>query len=305
MAGTLKGDGEQTGLTALGAQGLPLLSDGEGLMSREASLAQAQNIIRSIMASRHDRPSLVAQITCEIGAEIVEAIIPPGHDLNTVELARRYRTSRTPVREALILLENEGLVDIPPRKRPRAHSHMIAEVREIYRTRTVLFELMATDVATRVTEQDIDLLRCITKRMERACNLNDVIAFAWLSVEFHDQDTRLSGNSTAKRIHDSLLLRTLSIRRLSLSQPGRLERSLDNHIQLVKAYETHDPHMASAILRANHTGALAAVEKYYEQTGLLKLAGPSKIVKATSGPAAAPKSRRHSAKLLAGPCQSL
>jgi len=270
MAGKTRGKDDQADKAPSAAKSGPHSGDVSS-MTREASLVQAQNIIRSIVASRHDRPSLVADIACEVGAEIVEGLVPPGHDLNTVDLARRYQTSRTPVREALILLENEGLVDIPPRKRPRAHSHSMTEVREIYRTRTVLFELMATDLAARATEQDVELLRDITKRMERAAALNDVISFVWLSVEFHDQDTRLSGNATAKRIHDSLLLRTLSLRRLSLSQPGRLERSLDNHVQLVKAYETHDAHMAGAILRANHTGALSAVEKYYAQTGALDI----------------------------------
>ncbi|TWG90158.1 DNA-binding GntR family transcriptional regulator [Mesorhizobium sp. J18] len=240
-------------------------------MSREASLAQAQHVIRSIVASRHDRPSLVAQIACEIGAEIVEAIIPPGHDLNTVELARRYQTSRTPVREALILLENEGLVDIPPRRRPRAHVHTMIEVSEVYRTRTVLFELMATDSAKRATEADIEVLRGILARMQQAAELGDITAFSWLSVEFHDFDTRLSGNTTAKRIHDSLLLRSLAIRRLSLSQPTRMARSLEDHIQLVKAYENHDSNLAGAILRANHTAALASVEHYFQKTGTLTL----------------------------------
>ena len=245
--------------------------ENNGLMNREASLAQAQHVIRSIVASRHDRPSLVAEIACEIGAEIVEAVIPPGHDLNTVELARRYQTSRTPVREALILLENEGLVDITPRRRPRAHIHSMAEVSEIYRTRTALFELMATDLAKRATDEDIELLRSVLARMKRAAELGDVTRFSWLSVEFHDNDTRLSGNATAKRIHDSLLLRTLAIRRLSLSQPIRMDKSLEDHIQLVKAYENHDSNLAGAILRANHTAALAAVERYFQQTGSLSV----------------------------------
>ncbi len=238
-------------------------------MSREASLAQAQQVIRSIVASRHDRPSLVAQIACEVGAEIVEAVIPPGRDLNTVELARRYQTSRTPVREALILLENEGLVDISPRRRPRAHIHTMAEVTEVYRTRTVLFELMAVDSAKRATQADIDLLRGIASRMEEAARIGDVTAFTWLSVEFHDNVTRLSGNMTAKRIHDSLLLRSLAIRRLSLSQPTRMARSLEDHIQLVKAYENNDSNLAGAILRANHMAALAGLERYFKEAGSL------------------------------------
>ncbi|MDP2087334.1 MAG: GntR family transcriptional regulator [Gemmobacter sp.] len=243
------------------------------LMNRAESLAQAQSVIRGIVASRHDRPSLVAQIACEIGAEIVEAVIPPGHDLNTVELARRYQTSRTPVREALILLENEGLVDIPPRRRPRAHVHTLTEVSEVYRTRTVLFELMAIDAAKRATDADIAMLRDILNKMQRATDLGDVTAFSWLSVEFHDNDTRLSGNATAKRIHDSLLLRSLSLRRLSLSQPQRMKKSMEDHIQLVRAYENHDSNLAGAILRGNHSAALASVEAYFHRTGTLSLPG--------------------------------
>ncbi|MEX0406844.1 GntR family transcriptional regulator [Aquibium sp. LZ166] len=241
------------------------------MMDRSTSMAQAQHVIRSIVASRHDRPSLVAQIACEVGAEIVEAVIPPGHDLNTVELARRYQTSRTPVREALILLEHEGLVDIPPRRRPRAHLHTLTEVSEVYRTRTVLFELMAIDTAKRATEADIETLRAILARMQRAADLGDVTAFSWLSVEFHDTDTRLSGNATAKRIHDSLLLRSLSIRRLSLSQPSRMRKSMEDHTQLVKAYENHDSNLAGAILRGNHTAALVSLENYFQRVGTLNL----------------------------------
>jgi DNA-binding GntR family transcriptional regulator len=241
--------------------------DADGMMTREESLAQAQRVIRSIVVSRHDRPSLVAQIASEVGAEIVEAIIPPGYDLNTVELSRRYDTSRTPVREALILLENEGLVDIPPRRRPRAHVHTLTEVSEIYRTRTALFELMAADLAAKATEEHIALLRGILKRMEKAAEIGDAVAFSWLSVEFHDHDTRASGNQTAKRIHDSLLLRTLAMRRISLSLPDRMARSLEDHIQLVKAYENRDSHLAGALIRANHMAALSALEKHYRHIG--------------------------------------
>ena len=236
-------------------------------MTAKASLAQAQRVIRAIVASRHDRPSLVALIACEVGAEIVEAIIPPGHDLNTVELARRYQTSRTPVREALMLLENEGLVDISPRRRPRAHVHSLEEVSEIYRVRTVLFELMATDLAERAAEDHVVALRKILSEMEAAAKAGDVVAFSWLSVEFHDTDTRASENQTAKRIHDSLLLRTLSLRRISLSLPSRLQRSLEDHIHLVRAYESHDANLAGAILRANHMAALAALKQYHQSAG--------------------------------------
>lgn len=276
MPGRSAGRSDNAGSSGVGipapAQGLDWPRGPNGKMLPGASLAQAQYVIRSIVASRHDRPSLVAQIACEIGAEIIEAVIPQGHDLNTVELARRYHTSRTPVREALILLENEGLVDIPPRRRPRAHVHTMTEVSEIYRTRTVLFELMAIDLAKKATDDHIAALEGILARMREAASIGDVTAFSWLSVEFHDRDTRASGNMTAKRIHDSLLLRTLAIRRLSLALPTRMAKSLEDHTQLVKAYENHDSNLAGAILRANHTAALAALERHFQDTGALRFA---------------------------------
>ncbi|MCB1341067.1 MAG: FCD domain-containing protein [Pseudooceanicola sp.] len=240
-----------------------------GPMTGPQSMLQARRVIRGIVAGSHDRPSLVAQIASEVGAEIVEGAVPPGHDLNTVELARRYHTSRTPVREALMLLEREGLVDIPPRRRPRAHAHTIEEVREIYITRTAIFELIAIEVARNAVPSDIQTLDAVIRRMQRAAGMGDVTAFTWLSVQFHDTDSRIARNNTARRIHDSLLLRTLAIRRLSLSQPARMAKSLEDHIQLVKAYEANDPNLAGAIMRANHTAALAAVEKHFTSGGAL------------------------------------
>jgi DNA-binding GntR family transcriptional regulator len=237
------------------------------MMTPELSLLEARRVIRAIVASGHDRPSLVSTIASEIGADIIEGVIKPGQDLNTVELSKQHHSSRTPVREALMLLEAEGLVDIPPRKRPHARMLSIEEIREIYRTRAALLEFIATDVANLADEHDIAVLKAILDKMRIAVAQSDLRASVWLSVEFHDANATIARNSTVKRIIDSLLLRTLVIRRLSLSLPSRVEESLDDHIRLVNAYENRDPFLASAILRANHVGSLAAVENYFNKTG--------------------------------------
>ena len=162
--------------------------------------------------------------------------------------------------------------------------HTLTEVSEIYRTRTALFELMAADLAATASDDHIELLKRILEQMRRAAEIGDAVAFSWLSVEFHDNDARASGNQTAKRMHDSLLLRTLAIRRISLSLRNRMNKSLEDHIQLVKAYESHDSNLAGAILRANHTAALAALQQYFQETGSFE---PRKA----GGPPLAPSSR--------------
>lgn len=238
-------------------------------MTHEQSLEKAQQIIRFVSVNRHDRPSLVAQIACEIGAEIIEGVIPPGQDLNTVDLAKRYGASRTPVREALIVLENEGLVDIAPRRRPRARAYSMQEVREIYRTRAALLEFVAGDVAGFATEADIAALRSVLARMRQATEVHDIRGYVWLNIKFTHYNTRIARNATVKRIIDSLLLRTIAMRRINLSQPSRMEESLEDHIRLVDAYERKDAYMAAAILRANHHAALSRVEQYHAEHGTL------------------------------------
>jgi DNA-binding GntR family transcriptional regulator len=230
-------------------------------MSAEESLAKAQTTIRRIIAARDDRISLVTQIAIEIGAEIIEGAVEPDHDLNSVDLARRYQTSRTPIREALMLLEKEGLVDIPPRRRPRVMAMNIPMIREIYRTRAVLLEFVAVDVAERSTDNELDVLSGAVDKMAQAFRNNDVKAYVWANIAFHDLNLTVSKNLTVKRIVESLLLRTIHLRRNSLSQPGRLAASLNDHQQLMKAYYNRDANLAAALIRSNHFNALRNIEQ--------------------------------------------
>src|SRR3546814_12657654 len=86
--------------------------------------------------------SLVGRIAADVARAITEGRLTPGADLNSVELAARFGTSRTPVREALMLLEKEGLVEIPPRRRPRVSHVSLEEVEELYQIRVALNGLM-------------------------------------------------------------------------------------------------------------------------------------------------------------------
>ncbi len=227
------------------------------------SRAKAAEIAERIVGERHDRPSLVSKIACEIAAEIVEDIRRPGQDLNSVELARQYRTSRTPIREALMLLEKEGLVEIPPRRRPRVASPSIQEIREIYRVRATLLEMIAADIARHASEEAIATLRPMLVAMEAAANANDVGSFFWANVDFHQRNTEIAENRTVKKIIDSLLLRTLPLRRLGLRQPGRLKQSHDDHQRLCRAYEDRDAILAAALIRSNHISGLAVLERLF------------------------------------------
>ena len=235
-------------------------------MSAETSLAKAQLAIRRIIAARDDRFSLVTQIAIEVGGEIIEEVLPPGHDLNSVDLARRYKTSRTPIREALMLLEKEGLVDVPPRRRPRVMILDLPTIGEIYRTRATLLELVAADVAGKGSDEEIAALGVQVDKMEHACKAQDLRAYLWYNIEFHDLNLIASRNQTAKRIVESLLLRTIQLRRRSLASPGRMTTSLEDHRRLVEAYLNRDANLAAALIRSNHMHALHNIERQHGES---------------------------------------
>jgi DNA-binding GntR family transcriptional regulator len=223
------------------------------------SFRNAVETIRRIVAERHDRPSLVSRIACEVGAELIEGIRQEGEDLNSVELAQKYETSRTPVREALMLLEKEGLVDIPPRRRPRVAVLDPIEIKEIYTVRAVLFAQAAEEVAVSATAAQLDDLRSVLAVMQDAAARVDLDTYLWGNVAFYNFLTAVGNNRVAKRIIDSLLLRTLRLRRLSLSLPHRMEKSIANHVQLVDAFADRDAPLAAALIRSNHLHALEAL----------------------------------------------
>jgi DNA-binding GntR family transcriptional regulator len=229
------------------------------------SRQRAEAVAARLVTEQHDRPSLVSTIAREVAAEIIEDIRKPGDDLNSVELARRYKTSRTPIREALMLLEKEGLVEIPPRRRPRVASLSIKEIRDIYRVRANLLELIAGDIARDVSLDDIRTLQPIVRLMETASKAGDVNAYFWANIDFHERNTELAGNRTVKKIVYSLLLITLRLRRISLSQPGRLLKSYEYHERLCRAYEDRDPTLAAALIRSNHVTGLSVLENIFSQ----------------------------------------
>ncbi|KMK64947.1 GntR family transcriptional regulator [Puniceibacterium sp. IMCC21224] len=233
-------------------------SDG---MTAERSRHCAMEVVERALNFDGVKPSLVSRIAVEVGAEIIEGDYTPGADLNSVDLSQRYSTSRTPVREALMLLEKEGLVVIPPRRRPRVVGFEVKDVREIYRTRCALLEFIAADVARKATTEDIAALEKICDRMAFFFQREDYHAYLWSNVSFHDFNTDLSGNRTVKRIIDSLLLRTLPLRRLSLSTGDAVKHSLEDHLLLVRAFKDRDPNLAAAILRSNHMRSLVRLEQ--------------------------------------------
>lgn len=215
------------------------------------------NALRGIEGSS----SLAFAIFQELAVGIVEGRLPPGREVNSAELARRFNTSRTPVREALLLLEREGLVIIPPRRRPYVSPVALTQVREIYEIRASLYALVSELVVERASDDDICGLTAWQAMLERDAENADVDAYFWHNVGFRNAEAALSKNVELQRRLSSLGLQMHRFRYLSLSLPGRLLHSLADHERLVRAYRERDVALAVAVTRSLVLRGYRAIER--------------------------------------------
>ena len=222
--------------------------------------ASASSLLTRLLKTEERRDSLVGVIAEQVGREIVEGRLPPGSDLNSVELARRFGTSRTPVREALMLLEKEGLVEIPARRRPRVAGIAITPVREIYQLRALLLGRVSELVCANVADENLEELGQLYARMREAADQADLDRYFWANVAFSDRSIQIAGNATLQRILDSLGLRVLQLRHLSMSLPSRLTQSADDQGRLLRAYEERDAPLAAVLSSSIVLSALRAIE---------------------------------------------
>lgn len=220
-------------------------------------------VVRRLITWNGRREPRVCNIAESVAIDLIFGTLEPGASLNSVDLAEKYQVSRTPVREALMLLEQAGLVVVSARKRAKVASPTRSEIREIYRLRGFLLAVMVRELVSVVSDSQIaELLLCVD-RLEAFVEAGEVDAYFYGHIEFQDMMTEFAQNGTLKRVLDSLALRTLVLRHVSASSPGRMNVGVKEQRQLVEAIACRDADLAAAIISHSTRQALATVERVW------------------------------------------
>jgi DNA-binding GntR family transcriptional regulator len=241
-------------------------ADAHSLSEDGDEAAAPAQVLRLLNFSERREP-LVAKVAAWVGTGIFEGRLRPGQDLNSVDLAKRFATSRTPVREALMLLEQEGLVEMRARKRPRVAVFTIDTIRQTYDVRQHLLALAARLVVEKATSIELAELRGIVGELRRLADAGDANGYLWTHVALHERMMEIGGNETLKTILDSLALRTFILRHMSLEWPGRLASSAIEQERIVDAFGRRDADLAAILISRATLGALEAIELHYASRG--------------------------------------
>ena len=178
--------------------------------------------------------------------EIRSNHLPPGFQAPEPEIALRLGMSRTPVREALIRLEAEGLVELIPRRGARVLPILRADMQEIYEILTALEPEAAASLAERrPSAAELAPLDEATNRMESALAANDLDAWAEADDMFHRMLLALHGNERLSNFVSSLYDQAHRARIVTLRLRERPVRSTEEHREILE-------HLRSGDAKATH-----------------------------------------------------
>jgi DNA-binding GntR family transcriptional regulator len=180
---------------------------------------------------------------------IVELELEPGQQLRERQLAEQMGVSKTPIREAIVRLEKEGLVTVAPYRGAIVRGYTHSDIREIYELRELLEGFCARRAAMQIGEADETDLRTNVRRSRLLLDRGEIEEIPGL---FDDFDRILYRQAAGHRIGGLLVELDLLLERLgnlTVGVPGRLDASVRQHEEIVTAITKRDPGAAEAACR--------------------------------------------------------
>jgi len=184
-----------------------------------------------------------------IKRKIVNRRIPLGTKLREDLLAKELGVSRTPVREALNRLAQEGLVEIFPRRGIHVIEPSVDDVIELLEIREALEGMVARLAASKITDEVLRRMKKYFEGREQQIRQREFAGYSKADVDFHNLLLKACGNDRLVQIMNNLYDHIQMLRLRSVILPGRAEKSLQEHLLVIEALEKRDPDLAEKRIR--------------------------------------------------------
>ena len=197
---------------------------------------------------------------------IVKCELPPGERLVIDDLARRLQVSSIPVREALQLLQSEGLVLMVPHVGATVAPISHESVAEVFTVMEGLESVAARAAAERARPEDLDALQDLVGAMDRALAAEAREHWAELNTRFHATISRLTAMPLLQEMMERVLDRWDRVRRFFFAGVlvHRAQQAQQEHHDLLDAMRAKDWARLEETIREHNRGALAAYALFLE-----------------------------------------
>jgi DNA-binding GntR family transcriptional regulator len=201
---------------------------------------------------RIDEPKLLSEdIADSIRAAIINGKFKPGEKISEGDLAESMGISRTPMREAFRKLENEGFIEIVPRKGAVVTGINPDEVNDLYEIKSTLEGLAARLATANIREREIERLERINEELKELIDKNDLEAFYRAHTKFHEVFVRLSANRRLIQMISNLNDHFKRFGIVSLTLPGQYEKAIKQHWEIIEAFKKRDEQAVEEKVRTN------------------------------------------------------
>jgi DNA-binding GntR family transcriptional regulator len=177
-------------------------------------------------------------------------------------LAQEFGISRTPVREAMAQLEREGFVRSVPRRGVYVVRKTRSEVIELITAWAALESMAARLITANASDDEIASLRKMFATFDNGELRAHLDEYSEVNIEFHQMLIRLSRNSVLVQLAENLFTHMRMIRRKTIGEKDRADRSIRDHMHIIEALEARDTVRAETLVRDHALGLADHVEKY-------------------------------------------
>jgi DNA-binding GntR family transcriptional regulator len=199
---------------------------------------------------------------------ILTGAIRPGDIIDEKNIAAQLNVSRTPVREAVKRLSDEHLVEVIAQSATRAVRIDRSEIWQSYLTRRALEMESAAQAAPLMTQDHADRLSEILMQHARAVERRHFVEAIEQDDLFHRAITEVSGLSRMWQMIEISKAQLDRCRHLMLPRAGQAEATLEQHREIIRALNTHDPERARLAMRAHLDAAYRSTETVLDGPGL-------------------------------------
>jgi DNA-binding GntR family transcriptional regulator len=182
--------------------------------------------------------------------------------LDERQLAQDLGVSRTPVREAMAQLEREGFVRSVPRRGIFVVRKTKLEVIELITAWAALESMAARLITTIASDEEIATLRKMFTKFENGELHAKLDEYSEVNIEFHQAIIRMSRNRVLMDLAANLFTHMRMIRRQTIGEDDRADRSIRDHMNIIQALEARDTPRAEELVRAHALGLADHVERH-------------------------------------------
>lgn len=200
---------------------------------------------------KHDGKSLRENITKELRERIYSGYLPPGFKLVESQLAQDFEISRTPVREAILQLESEGLVRILPNKGAIVNVLSIEEIGEIYIVFGALSGTAASLSIDLISDDELKQMEACIAKMEARKENNDRREYFALNNEFHSIFLRPCRKRLLLKLIKNYTKQVGRYWYLLLSNSKNMESFSEQHTKILEAFKSKNSKLAREVVEGH------------------------------------------------------